>query len=115
MVDNSWLQQYRRVWLLLLDLLLVSLAFFFSFLIRFDWPFPPAEAILFRNLLSVMLLVRIMFFYIFDLYKWSFRYASIHEFLCITKAVILGSAVLTAISFSKGFDFSRSVILIDFL
>lgn len=112
---NFWLQQYRKLWLVVLDSLLVSLAFFLSFVILFNWPFPPSEAIFYRNLWPVMLLMRLTLFYLFDLYKWSFRYASIHEFLSITKAVGLGSIVLVGISLSKGFGFSRSVILIDFL
>ena len=66
MALTSWLQQYRKVWLLLLDCLLVSLAFFISFVMRFDWPFPPSESIFYHNLWPIMLVVRLTFFFLFE-------------------------------------------------
>ena len=109
--------QYRRSFLVFIDLLAVVISFFGAFLLRFDFSLPGEYNSFYLVWLPVFIVIKLASFYFFGLYKVIWRFTSVWELLNIIKSVSL-STVLIIISlwFSSGFDgFPRSILLLDFM
>lgn len=93
----------------------MSCAFYFAYLIRFDFTIPKQFSISLYRMLPFVLITKIVIFYFFDLYCGMWRYTSISDLFNIIKASSLGTLLIVSfILFSTGFHgFSRSVFIID--
>jgi FlaA1/EpsC-like NDP-sugar epimerase len=100
---------------LLIDLLLMTFAFYSSHLVRFDFNIPSYFQSAFWRILPVILFLKIAFFYWFDLYRGMWRYTGLSDLFNIIKASSLSSlAIIAIILYSNRFQgFSRSVFIID--
>jgi len=109
--------------LFLLDLATITLAALAAFVIRYEalWHIGPYVT---RNIAFFIaaLLVRPVVYYLFGLYRFWWRYASVSELFTIVEAVTVGSVILAILMF--GFlapqahgvrVFSRSVILLEWM
>lgn len=106
----------RAIVLLIVDMGLISVAFCIAFVMRYDWPLPVRQLVLFKRVLPVLLVLRLASCYFFDLYKWPFRYASLHEAYNLLGAVAVGSVGLAVVLWAQRLEsFSRSVVLSEFL
>ena len=113
----------RGRYLLLIDLVSVTLAAVAAFVIRYEalwrvWPYIRHNAFF----LVTVLLVRPTVYYVFGLYRRWWRYASVSELVTIVQAVTVGSLVITALV--SGFlapeqdgvrVFSRSILLLEWM
>ncbi len=101
----------------LIDLFVVNLSVFLSFMIRMDWRLDEFAVTPFLFFMFWASVIRIGLFVFFGLYQWSFRYASISEVLSVLKAVTIGSLLLIALAFFTRHAeiMGRSVLLIDYL
>ncbi len=99
------------------DLFLLSLGLYVSYLLRFDFQIPSPYYASFVNILPLLLIVKLICFYSFDLYRGMWRYTSIADLFNILKASVLSSLIIVgAILFVNRFEgFPRSVFLIDWL
>jgi len=107
---------YRNFFLVLaMDLFLLSCAFYFAYLIRFDFTIPKQFSISLYRMLPFVLITKIVIFYFFDLYRGMWRYTSISDLFNIIKASSLSTLLMVGfILFSTRFHgFSRSVFVID--
>ena len=107
---------YRNIYLILaMDLFLLACAFYFAYLIRFDFTIPQHFSISLFRMLPFVLITKIIIFYFFDLYRGMWRYTSISDLFNIIKASSLSTLLMVGfILFSTGFHgFSRSVFIID--
>jgi FlaA1/EpsC-like NDP-sugar epimerase len=113
--------QYKKPLAIGIDIILILLSLYFSYLIRLG----SIEALGARYLSQILfmgmviVLVKIPVFWIFHLYHISFRYISLEEVLSIVKAATLTSSVIAVIALSfrdVGIfaGFPRTVIFIDF-
>jgi len=110
------LDKIRMPIMLVIDLALVNLSMFLAFAIRFDWRFTSLIAFPCLYFMMWTAILRSVLFYIFGMYQWSFRYASISEAINVFKSVTIGSLVLVAIAFfTQRTEIGRSVLLIDYL
>jgi FlaA1/EpsC-like NDP-sugar epimerase len=101
---------------LAIDILIIILSLYFSYLIRFEFSLPRDELVLLKSLIPLILCVKVFFFYFFGLYGGMWRYTSIDHLMNIIKAVLISFLVITFILLftSKRFiGYSRSVFLID--
>lgn len=97
------------------DVLLLTCAWYVSYLVRFEFDIPAVYWNSFKMVLPLMLVVKIVSFYFFDLYRGMWRYTSIGDLLNIIKATSISSLfIISYILFKTRFiDFPRSVFVID--
>lgn len=114
LVDFSY---KRRVFEVLLDVILIVLAYWSAYAIKFE-PFSDSPAWkLFLRTLPVLVVVRLAAFLIFGVYRGIWRYTSMDDLITFAKAVAAGSIVsMTIVLFKFRFQgFSRAVFAIDAL
>jgi UDP-GlcNAc:undecaprenyl-phosphate/decaprenyl-phosphate GlcNAc-1-phosphate transferase len=107
----------RRIFEVLLDVVLIVLAYWSAYAIKFE-PFSNSPAWkLFLRTLPVLVVVRLAAFLFFGVYRGIWRYTSMDDLLNFTKAVAVGSIVsIVIVLFKFRFQgFSRAVFLIDAL
>nr|NIO20289.1 polysaccharide biosynthesis protein [Candidatus Aenigmarchaeota archaeon] len=90
-------------------------SFFLAYFLRFNFSIPEAEVSLLLKSLPLLVVFRVISFFIFRLYDGVFRYASVDDLVRIIKAVTLGSLFfVSSVAFVFHFKgFPRSVLLID--
>jgi UDP-GlcNAc:undecaprenyl-phosphate/decaprenyl-phosphate GlcNAc-1-phosphate transferase len=107
----------RRIFEVLLDVMLVVLAYWSAYALQFG-PFSDSPAWkLFLRTLPVLVVVRLAAFLVFGVYRGIWRYTSMDDLLAFAKAVAAGSILsMLVILFKFRFQgFSRAVFLIDAL
>nr|MBA2734132.1 glycosyl transferase [Acidobacteriota bacterium] len=107
----------RRVFEVLLDLVLIVLAYYSAYVLRFG---PMAESLtwrIFLRTLPVLLFVKMAAFLVMGIYRGLWRYTGIDDLVVIGKAVIAGSITsMLVILFAFRFEgVSRTVFVIDAL
>src|SRR5712671_4952298 len=114
LVDFSY---KRRIFEVLLDVILIVLAYWSAYAIKFE-PFSDSPAWkLFLRTLPVLVVVRLAAFLFFGVYRGIWRYTSIDDLMAFAKAVAVGSLISMAIVLFKfRFQgFSRAIFVIDAL
>jgi len=114
LVDFSY---KRRIFEVLLDVILIVLAYWSAYAIKFE-PFSDSPAWkLFLRTLPVLVVVRLAAFLFFGVYRGIWRYTSIDDLMAFAKAVAAGSVLsLVIVLFKFRFQgYSRAVFLIDAL
>jgi len=102
--------------LLPIDMVLVGLAYFLAYALRFDWHIPHVDNKLFALSLPIVMASRTGVFLIFRIYKNIWRYVSINDLFIIVKACTLSSVISVVLIFFLGIRIiSRSVFLIDWI
>ena len=107
----------RRIFEVLLDVMLVMLAYWSAYALKFG-PFSDSPAWkLFLRTLPVLVVVRLAAFLVFGVYRGIWRYTSMDDLLAFAKAVAAGSALsMLVILFKFRFQgFSRAIFLVDAL
>jgi len=97
------------------DLVLIILAFTLAHYIRFEfWSVDIEQAIM--NVLPGIILLKLVVFYLFGLYKGIWRHAGVMELLRISMAVFTGTVIAGVFAwiYSAGY-LSISVFVIDFM
>jgi FlaA1/EpsC-like NDP-sugar epimerase len=100
------------------DALLLALALYLAFLIRFEGKIPLAHFSNLGFIIIVALALKLPVFYLFRLYRMSWAYVSFHELLDVFKAVTLSSVALGTFFFLQGSAVTilpRSVLMLDYL
>jgi len=87
----------RTFLFMLLDALLINLALFGSFYLRFEEGLPAEYFSTYKVAAIVSTIVLLLAFHIFGLYRSIWRYASVGELLSIVYAVMVGAAVAISI------------------
>lgn len=88
--------KYNRYIFVVLDVILLLVAFYCALLLRFEWIIPPEHMASFEALLPVIAIIAALSFIIVDLYNRLWEYASIQELVVIVKAVTVSILVLFA-------------------
>ncbi len=107
----------RRIFEVLLDIVLIVLAYWSAYAIKFE-PFSESPAWrLFLRTLPVLVVVRLAAFLVFGVYRGIWRYTSMDDLMTFAKAVFAGSLLsMIIVLFKFRFEgFSRAVFLIDAL
>ena len=107
---------YRRPTIVAAHVALVSLAYLFAFLLRFDFRLPAVQWGVFLWTLPLLLIVRMSVFAWLHLYEGLWRYVSMRDIITILKAGTLGSLVFSGvilIFFRQGFP--RSVLVTEWI
>ena len=105
----------RRLLVFCVDLILISLAFTLSFLLRFDFRVPSDILNLYQQGLVVVLLTKPLVFLVSGLYRNIWRYASLKDGIEILKVVTV-SSIITAflVFYLRHFaPYPRSIFILD--
>jgi FlaA1/EpsC-like NDP-sugar epimerase len=106
----------KNFWLILgIDILLIGLAWYLAHLVRFDFDVPARAWFWCKRVLPFLVMVKLLTFYFFDLYRGMWRYTSISDLLNIIKGASVSSALIISfiIFFRRFKGFSRSIFIID--
>jgi len=103
------------IFILAIDVLMVAFAWYFAYLLRFNFEIPVGYKGLLTRILPLIVLIKIVIFYFFDLYRGMWRYTSLRDFLDIIKAASVSSLLIVAvILFTHRFvGFARTIFIID--
>jgi len=107
---------YKNLFLILaIDILLLVVSLYTAYLARFDFLIPQDYLFLFKKILPIVLFIKVICFYYFDLFRGMWRYTSLADLLNIIKASSVSTMfimcyILLMYRFS---GFSRSVFIID--
>src|SRR5438552_9651467 len=114
LVDFSY---KRRIFEVLLDIVLIMLAYWAAYAVKFGPVSNSPAWRLFLRTLPVLSVVRLAAFLFFGVYRGIWRYTSIDDLMSFAKAVAAGSILsMLIILFKLRFQgFSRAVFLIDAL
>lgn len=101
----------------IIDILLVGFSWYFAHLLRFNFAIPEDARYILLHFLPLVILTKIIVFYLFDLYQGMWRYTSLTDLLSIIKAGTVSSLVIVLLAFlARKFDgFARSVFIMDWV
>jgi FlaA1/EpsC-like NDP-sugar epimerase len=101
--------------MLIVDVFILAATWYASHLIRFDFVIPANWLSSCLRLLPLVLGVKVVSFFLLDLYRGMWRYTSIGDLLNIIKAATVSSLIIIAVILLKTrfVGFSRGIFLID--
>ncbi|HEY6334115.1 MAG TPA: hypothetical protein VI756_32670, partial [Blastocatellia bacterium] len=107
----------RRVLEVLLDLVLVILAYYGSYLLRWDGSLPDQQLAIFIKTLPLLIVIQMSFLLLGGVYRGLWRYTGADELFVIAKSVLCGAALSAAFVFPMYWFHgpSRAVFLLDML
>jgi len=114
LVDLSY---KRRIFEVLLDVVLILLAYWCAYAVKFGALSGSGAWNLFLRTLPVLVFVKMASFLVMGVYRGIWRYTSLDDLIVFVKAVILSSVLsVLAVLFAFRFEgFSRTVFIIDAL
>lgn len=105
----------RRIFEVLLDLVLIVLAYYGAYVLRFGSMSESGTWRIFLRTLPVLLFVKMAVFLVMGIYRGIWRYTSVDDLVVFAKAVVVGS-VASALAALFAFRFesvSRTVFILD--
>lgn len=107
--------KYRRIVVLGVNLLLITVANLSAYLLRFDWIIPPEYLHTIVKTLPLIIIIRLITFHFYEVNTGLWRYVSIRDLLQIIKGVVVSSAVISFIIYpALGlYSYPRSLLILD--
>lgn len=105
----------RRSILFFIDIVLLTLAYFLTFELRFEFYVPSVFLDILKSTFIYVVLIKIIFFVVFGLYNSLWRYVSIDELFKLIIATTLSSILIYILNVGFNFNLPRSIILIDWI
>lgn len=114
----NWLRLHRRIAFVLADTAIVIISLYLAFWARFDSLIPIRYLSMLSMILPFVLLIKLLIFHIFRIYRFSYLYIGFEELLSIAGACVFASISLAAMlfifqSWQPLYGFPRSIIAID--
>lgn len=106
---------FRKILIIILDICIINISLFYSYVLRFDNKIPPQYAAQFRETFVMVTLITITSFFIFNLYDRIWRYASINELISIVMATSFGTLAVLGYTFMIGNTYPRSIYILYWL
>ena len=98
-----------------MDIVLLGIAWYCSFLIRFDFSIPSQFVIVFKRALPLVVITKVISFYLFDLYSGMWRYTSTNDLLNIIRSTSIAflCIIFAILLVTRFYNVPRSVFVID--
>ncbi len=110
--------KYRRTIIVFIHAAIIAAAYLLSFASRFELIFykTPGNLSLFLSTLTPILVLRLISYWYFDLFKGLWRYVGLRDLKDIIKASFLGTLLFALYIFmtTRGDGFPRSIFVMDF-
>lgn len=115
----SFIQKNRKLFFLIGDIILITLAVSLAFFLRFEGKIPTVHIPNLQGLIVLALIFCLPIFYFFKLYSFSWAYVSTQELVSLSKATALsfllsGAALLIFRDFPQFSGFPRSALFISY-
>lgn len=116
-VLNTTIFYKRQVVEVLVDFILIFIAYISGYLLRFEGTISEENLQLFIKSLPILILVQLASFYYFGLYKKIWRYIGLDDIVSIFKAVTLGTilTIVVLVLIARFAWYSRAVFIIYWL
>lgn len=117
LVLNTLILHKRRIVEVFIDMILVCVAYYGAYLLRFEGKLINANFLLIKDSLPWIIIIRLLCFWYFRLYHGIWRYIGVYDLISIFKAVSLGSvfSILLLTFLFRFQEYSRVVFIIDWL
>jgi len=102
----------RKILMVFIDIVLINIALYYSFILRFDGDVPKEYLILYEDTYIIVTVIFILSFIIFNLYNRIWKYASIDELISIVIATSFGTLAVLGYTFMLGDTYPRSVYIL---
>lgn len=114
---NTLILHKRKITEVFVDVVLICVAYYSAWLLRFEGELITANQELIRDSLPWVVVIRLLCFWYFRLYQGIWRYIGINDLIAIFKAVCVSSAsIILLLTFLFRFkEYSRVVFVIDWL
>jgi len=114
---NSVILYKKQILQILVDIVVINIAYISSYLLKYEGILADNNLALIEASLPIMILVKIVLFSIFGLYKSEWRYVGINDMIRVFKSVSLGSLICIAIIFIlyRFEGYSRAVFVNDYI
>ena len=96
----------------LIDVILASFALYLSYAIRFDFNIPPEDVEQVRNLILIVILIRLGALFYFGLYRRAWHYAGLADLISIFKAVTIGTALFIGVAFFRNYHIGLTLAVL---
>lgn len=116
-IFNGFVYNKRRIVEVILDFIIISTSYIAAFALRFEGDLFYLNIPLILASLPIVVIIKLLMFYLFGLYRGVWRYIGLYDATAIFKATALGS-ILSVVAFVFLFRFqqySRTVFVIDWL
>ncbi len=112
---NNNMLRYRRFAIIVTQTLLIPLAYYLAFLLRFDFGHTEIWHDAYFKTVPLLIVCRLIFFYYIDLFSGWWRYVDFEDIVKIANAVVFSSLLFIAcVVFIFGFGgFPRSILVVD--
>jgi len=105
-------EKYYKVAIILVDLILINVAYIMAFLVRYDWTLPTFNFAPYIDSVPLITLAALIYFDLFGLLKF-YRRSFQEVAVSVIKAVFLLSVTTVTITyFMQGFSFPRLILII---
>jgi len=114
---NGFIYNKRRIAEVIIDLIIVIISYIAAFLLRYEGVFSEMRIALILESLPIVLIVKMLMFFFFGLYRGVWRYVGLYDLIAIVKATSLGSilSIITIVFLFRFENYSRSIFVIDWL
>lgn len=102
----------RKLLLVVLDILLINIAYYFGFLLKFDWDIPVYYFEMYKSWIIQIVVIKIVIFYLFSLYKIMWRYADFKQLSKVVMTTIIANIVIYIYLTYMRAGFPRSILAI---
>ena len=96
----------RTLFFLVLDAVIFSLALYLSFYLRFEGLIPKDYLGQFYVYLSLFVGIKILVFYFFEIYQFSWSYVGLYELIKIFKTQTMGSLIISTLILFLAYNWS---------
>ena len=106
---------YRKLLILVSQVVLIAIAYYCAFLLRFDFNLDPPARRLFWKTVAMVVIAKAPFFQVFGLLRGWWRYVGVSDLLDLSKATVASSIVLLGFVQAGAWPagYPRSVLLLD--
>ena len=107
----------KQILQIIVDMILIIIAYFSSYLLKYEGVTFYDNLSLIEKSLPLILIIKILIFSIFGLYKGEWRYVGISDLIKIFQATLIGSmiSVITLVFLFRFQGYSRFVFINDFI
>ena len=114
---SPFLVAHRRLVIFALHLVLVPLAYWIAYALRFDFAVPGSYLHVYAETLPVLLVVRLAVLWGFRMYNGWWRHVGMYDLIALVRATTVSSLVFVAAIFQLGYGASvpRSIVVLDWV
>lgn len=112
---RALLVNMQRFGEIFVDLVLIVVAYFTAYLIRFEGGVPELQLTYFMQTLPIVVVIKVAVLYYFGLYQTVWRHVGVRDFVNILKSVFVSSLIIVAgiLMYARFQYFSRTVFAVD--